>query len=110
MEDARRSLYPNPPLGDHATPITKSRAPQPSAEGASNPEVALPLKPDASVRECVRAIQGSLGARDYQMSGSGSSEEARGEFHRFYSTLRVVLRETHPQYLTLLDIQQRAAG
>ena len=104
MEDARRSLYPNPPLGDHTTPITKSRAPQPSAEGASNPEVALPLKPNATVRECVRTIQGSLGVREYQMSGSGSSEEKRSEFHRFCSTLSIVLRETHPQYFTLLDI------
>ena len=104
MEDARRSLYPNPPPGDHATPVTNAHAPQPSAEGARNAEVTLPLKPNTTVRDCVRSIQGGMGVRDYQMSGAGSSEQKRNEFHRFCTTLSIVLRPTHPQYYTLLDI------
>jgi hypothetical protein len=43
--------------------------------------------------------------KDYQMSGTGSSEEKRREFHRFHSTLNMVLRNTHPHYPVLLDIR-----
>ena len=104
MDDARRSHYPEPPPGDHATPTTISRAPQPSAEGARNTEVTLPPKPNTTVHDCVRMVQDGMGFKGYRMSGEGTSEEKRDEFHRFCSTLIVVLLSTHPQYSTLLDI------
>ena len=105
MVGTRRALYPNPLPNDPATPISDARAPQPPAEGVEDAEITLPSRPDTTVRDCIRSIQGGLGVKDYQMSGTGSSEEKRREFHRFHSTLSVVLRNTHPHYPILLDIR-----
>ena len=105
MVETRRSLYATPLPDDPATPITNARAPQPLPEGVAVQLVTVPSQPNASSRECVRAIQSGLGAKDYQLSGTGSAEEKRKEFHRFNSTLDLVLRETHSHYRTLLDIR-----
>lgn len=99
-----RFHHPEPPPSDLATPITDARAPQPSAEGARNTEVTLPPKPNMTVHDCVRMVQDGMGFKGYRMSGEGTSEEKRDEFHRLCSTLEVVLLATHPQYSTLLDV------
>ena len=105
MVDTRRALYPNPLPNDPATPISNARAQRPPPEGVEDAEITLPSQPDTTVRDCIRSIQGGLGVKDYQMSGTGSSAEKRNEFHRFHSTLSMVLRNTHPHYPTLLDIR-----
>ena len=103
--ETRRSLYSTPLPDDPATPITNAREPQPPPEGVEVQLITVPSRPDTNSRDCIRSIQGGLGTKDYQLSGVGSAEEKRKEFHRFNSTLSMVLGDTHPHYPTLLDIR-----
>ena len=107
MVETRRSLYLTPLPDDPATPTTNPREPPPLPEGVEVQLITVPSQPDTTSRDCIRSIQGGLGTKDYQLSGIGSTEEKRREFHRFNSTLNMVLGDTHPHYRTILDIRNK---